>query len=158
MNIRSLTIGAALPRDGEGSAPLIAQLGEFASVGRSAFEDAGFAVQITRLSAQPFERWLSLPDNAVSVASEVSEICADVGIGYFSVGTIQAQGGSDSNLRAIQERLADVVIATQNVFTSIQVGDSHNGGVNLDAVRASAAIMKRLSEETTNGFGNLRFA
>ena len=158
MNIRSLTIGAALPRDGAGRAALLARLGEFARAGRTALEDAGFAVQSTRLSAQPFERWLSSPADAVSVAAEVSGLCVEAGLDYCSVGTIQAQGGSDTHLHAIQERLADVVIAGPNLFTSVQVGDVRSGGVNLDAVRAAAVVIKRLAEETTDGFGNLRFA
>ena len=59
MNIRSLTIGAALPTDVAGRASLIARLGEFARTGRAALEAAGYTVQSVRLSTQPVERWLA---------------------------------------------------------------------------------------------------
>jgi hypothetical protein len=52
MNIRSLTIGAALPSDEAGRASLISRLGEFARSGKSALEGAGFKVQMVRQSAQ----------------------------------------------------------------------------------------------------------
>jgi uncharacterized protein (UPF0210 family) len=152
-----LTIGAALPRDGEGRASLITRLGEFGRAGRAALEQAGFAVQSVRLSAPPAERWLPSPADVVPVAVAVGNLCAEVGIDYCSLGTIQAQGsGMDTN--AVQERLADAIIAAPNIFASIQVGHSNAGGINLSAVRASAAIMKTLSEQTPDGFGNLRFA
>ncbi len=60
MNIRSLTVGAALPRDMADRASLIARLGEFANNGRATLQAAGLTVQSTRLSTQPLEQWLDL--------------------------------------------------------------------------------------------------
>src|SRR5437879_4926481 len=90
MRIRSLTTGAALPQDEAARASLIAHIGDFASAGRSALEEAGFAVQTVRLSTQPLEQWVSA-DDALDVAMAVSEQCASAGIDYCSLGTVQAQ-------------------------------------------------------------------
>src|SRR5919199_2693489 len=91
MRIRSLTIGAALPTDEAGRASLIARLGEFARAGRAALEAAGFAVQTTRLSSQPAERWLSVSGGLLATVTELGRACESEGIDYCSLGAIQAQ-------------------------------------------------------------------
>lgn len=163
MNIRSLTIGADLPTDVAGRASLIARLGEFARMGRAALEAAGFTVQTARLSTQPLERWLPpqefvTTEQASGVIAELGRQCVQAGIDYCSLGAIQAQYGNDDARTILLAAIPDMLIAAENVFASVQVGDRQSGGVNLDAVRASAAIIKGLSERTKDGFGNLRFA
>ena len=91
MRIRSLTIGAALPTDEAARASLIARLGEFARAGRAALEAAGFAVQTTRLSTQPAERWLSVSGGLLATVSDFGRACESQGLDYCSLGTIQAQ-------------------------------------------------------------------
>ncbi len=152
-----MTIGAALPTDVADRASLIARLGEFAHMGRAALQAAGYTVQSVRLSTQPLERWLIPDDNAPTIVAELGKQCAEAAIDYCSLGTIQAQA-SNEETRALQEAIPDLLLAAENVFASVQVGDKESGGVNLDAVRASAATIKSLSENTKDGFGNLRFA
>src|SRR2546423_4941931 len=120
MRIRSLTIGAALPTDEAARASLIARLGEFARAGRAALEAAGFTVQTTRLSTQPAERWLSMSAGLLSTVAELGKACADEGIDYCSIGTIQAQRGDEDAL-ALLEAVPPLLLGVQNVFASVQV-------------------------------------
>lgn len=158
MNIRSLTIGAALPEDEAARASLVSRLGDFARTGRAALESAGFTVQTTRLSTQPLERWLSPGGEMGATAAALGEQCARVGIDYCSLGTIQAQEGDEELCRALCEAVPELLLAGPNLFASIQVGDRARSAINLDAVRASASAIKALAERTPDGFGNLRFA
>ncbi len=152
-----MTIGAALPTDVADRASLIARLGEFAHMGRADLQAAGYTVQSVRLSTQPLERWLIPDNNAPTIVSELGKQCAEAAIDYCSLGTIQAQA-NNGETGAIQAAIPNLLLVAENVFASVQVGDRRGGGVNLDAVRASAAIIKGLSERTKDGFGNLRFA
>ena len=139
-------------------------------MGRLTIEAAGFTLQTVRFSAQPLERWITSAKDAAEIAAEVGGQCVRAGMDYCSLGTIQAQGrtgvggllvgGSSPNAQISEliSAIPDMLLAADNVYTSIQVGDRETGGINLDAVRASAAVMKALSEKTANGFGNLRFA
>src|SRR5215204_3283017 len=92
MNIRSLTVGAALPLDPAARAELISRLGDFAVTGRSALQVAGFTVQSTRLSSQPLELWLDPADRdqACSTVADVGKRCTAAGLDYCSLGTVQA--------------------------------------------------------------------
>src|SRR5690349_20109426 len=158
MNIRSLTIGAALPTDEAARALLINRLADFARLGRAALETAGFNVQMVRLSTQPLEEWLTPDDDLPGVAAQLGKVCAQAGIGYCSLGTLQAQSGTTPLLQTLWEALPDMLMATDNCFGSVQVGSRESGGINLEAVQASAHIIKVLSQRTDEGFGNLRFA
>ena len=54
--------------------------------------------------------------------------------------------------------MPSLLLAAQNVFASVQVGDAQGGGVSLEAIRAAATCVKALAAGTADGFGNLRFA
>ena len=160
MNIRSLTTGAALPEDPESRTVLIERLGGFAAATRAALEAAGFTVQSTRLSAQPLERWLPAGSNAASTAAEVDRAVASAGIDYWSTGTIQACADSTGRTLSLVEMLPDLLAAAPTAFGSVQVGVRHGatGTINVDAVKASARVIRALAAATPDGFGNLRFA
>src|SRR5207237_286575 len=123
----------------------------------AALEAAGYTVQSTRLSTQPLEQWLAPGADAPPIIAELGKQCTEGGIDSCSLGTIQATT-NNGETRALQEAIPDLLLAAENIFASVQVGDRQSGGINLDAVRASAAIIKSLSVETKDGFGNLRFA
>ncbi|HYP41979.1 MAG TPA: DUF711 family protein [Chloroflexia bacterium] len=161
MNIRSLTVGAALPQEGTARASLIGWLGSFAQAGRAALEGAGFTVQTTRLSTQPLEQWVEAGRDKRALVASVGKECIEAGIDYCSLGTVQAASGADDEVvDALLEEVPSLLLAAGNVFASVQVGvrTSLGSAINLDAVRASARIIKALSEQTAGGFGNLRFA
>lgn len=159
MNVRSLTTGAALPTDDAARLELAARLGSFAMSGRLTLEVQGFTVQTTRLAAQPLEEWLLPDDSAPGKVADLGRACAESGIDYFSVGTLQATV-PQKELVPFYEIVPELLLAAGNAFASIQVGTRAGSGgiVNLEAVRASARIMQSLAERTPEGFGNLRFA
>ncbi|MDQ3929311.1 MAG: DUF711 family protein, partial [Chloroflexota bacterium] len=161
MNIRSLTTAASMPRDPTARDQLVRLLGGFAEAGRASLEAAGLTVQTTRLSTQPLEQWLEPNSEAPAAVRALAEECARSGIGFFSLGTIQAvTGAGNATVAALQEILPGLLMADDNVFASVQVGSHADSGyvVDLDAVRASARIIRTLADETVAGFGNLRFA
>lgn len=161
MNIRSLTVGAALPKDGEARADFIGRLGNFARAGREALEASGFVVQSTRLSAQPLEQWIGPLAGAEGEVGLLGEWCARAGLDYFSLGTIQAQGVFTPEIADLLESLPGLLLAAENAFASVQVGARGPGGeetISAEAIGASARIIKALAEKTPDGFGNLRFA
>src|SRR6476620_10921641 len=161
MNIRSLTVGAALPHDEAARATLITRLGEFAGTGRASLQAAGFTVQSTRLSTQPLEEWVEPGEGAVGSVVAVGEVATGSGLAYCSLGTVQAADKpDDARLIALMDALPKMVLAAQNCFTSIQVGVQRDGEgiINLEAVRASARTIRVLADESADGFGNLRFA
>lgn len=159
MNIRSFTVGAAMPQ-GAGRASLISSLGSFAISGRATLRAAGLTVQTTRLSAQPAERWLD-PQHAAHTVGEWAAACSHAGLDYCSIGTIKAVNNiEDGAVKRLLDILPDILMSTQSVFASVQVGAHLSSGsvIDLDAVRACARIMHTLASQTPDGFGNLRFA
>ena len=160
MNIRSLTVGAAMPQEEAGRASLIDLLGTFAQAGRVTLEKTGFTVQTTRLSTQPLEQWLPTVDDATSKVAQLGRQATAHGIDYCSLGTIQAARDEEGATNQLVALIPDLLAAAENCFASIQVGarDSSGGVINLEAVKASALIIQSLSQNTPNGFGNLRFA
>src|SRR5436190_4913323 len=136
------------------------RLGTFSRAGRAALEDAGFTVQTTRLSTQPIERWLPPNASALRIVSELGQMCAVEDIFYWSLGTMQTES-FDPDLAGY---IPEIIANSDNVFASIQVGDRRvpvnngQGGINLDAVRSAAGIIKALSAGSEDGFLNLRFA
>jgi uncharacterized protein (UPF0210 family) len=167
MNIRSLTVGAALPQDEAARAELLDRLGSFAQAGREALESSGFGVQTTRFSTQPLEEWIGPLDHAQGAVARLGELCARSGLDYCSLGTVNAVAVAPDEVSGLLEAIPDLLIAAENVFASVQVGartkqspKSNGDGekISMEAVRASARIIRALSERTTDGFGNLRFA
>src|SRR5207237_3345016 len=66
----------------------------------------------------------------------------------------------DEGVVALMETLPGLLLSCDNCFGSIQVGVRRDsaGVISLDAVRASARVIKALADGTPDGFGNLRFA
>ncbi|HST04697.1 MAG TPA: DUF711 family protein, partial [Chloroflexia bacterium] len=161
MNIRSLTVGACLPQDGSDRADLINKLGAFAHTGRAALEAAGFTVQTTRLSTQPLERWIAQGEGASASVVDVAQSSLAAGLDYCSLGTIQAASApEDLAIPPLMAALPSLLMLAENCFGSIQVGVRQDGvgKIDLDAVRASAKVIRALADGTPDGFGNLRFA
>lgn len=160
MNIRSLTVGGALPGDPVERAAMIERLGAFAVSGRAALEAAGFTVQSTRLSTQPLERWALQGDDAMEAVAAVGAQCKAVGLNYCSLGTIQASSALDDALKGLIDDLPGILLTVENCFGSLQVGERRDGSgvINLEAVKAAARVIRALADGTLDGFGNLRFA
>src|SRR5688500_15718183 len=122
MNIRSFTVGAAMPQDEAGRASLINLLGTFAQAGRLTLERTGFTVQTTRLSTQPLEEWLTPSDNAPDRVARLGRNAVSQGIDYCSLGTIQASLDEADATSHLMDLVPDLLMAAENCFASIQVG------------------------------------
>jgi uncharacterized protein (UPF0210 family) len=151
MQIRSITVGidAAWPF----AESVVVDAAAFLARARSAFEQAGFVVQTTRLCTQPAHRFVT-PEALPDLARALDAACAKASIAYCSVGGIAL--GDAWTEESTAAAVVDAVCASERVFSSLQV--AHDGAIDFRAVRAAASIIRRISSRTPDGFGNLRFA
>lgn len=146
MNVRAITCFV------NGSEPAVNQSGRLAVQARLALEEAGLAVQTTRLATEPLSRVGSDP---LARAAELWPPCAAAGYEYLSLGTIDAtEPGAD--LSAI-DRLPDLIRHTDSVFASVLVAMPRHG-INLPAIWRTAEAVHAIAHTTPQGFGNLRLA
>jgi uncharacterized protein len=122
-------------------------------VARSAFSDAGLPVQTVRLATQPISE--IAPHDLTRFARELESACQANGVDYVSLGAPQA----DHPLAPLEivERLPEALAATENVFGSVQFA-SHENGINLRALTATARVIRALADLKPDGFGDFRFA
>ncbi len=150
MKIRSITyfLDPGWPLDQD----VLNQAGELIASARPAFEQAGYAVQSTRLATFSFARRVpgSDPDEVVAFAQALEEAAHSRGFEYVSIGPALPQ------LPASYSVIPSVLASTQNVFASGQMTTSD--GVSLQAVQACADIIFKTARISPDGFGNLRFA
>ncbi len=155
MKIRAITafIQLASPTD----AAAIARAADFLHTAKPQFETAGFEVQTLRLALPPLTETLSETSPAAIAAfgQWLERETRRHGIEYVSAGAIIADSPT-ANLRAIAA-VPELIAATETVFTSAVVASTANG-INLDAIRACAAAVRRIGAQSADGFGNLRFA
>lgn len=151
MRIRSITyfmnVGWPMKED------RIQEAGIFLSTARSAFENAGYEVQTTRIASVPFARLLGA--EAISLtprfAQKLSSSIAANGIDYASLGPALP------DMPESYEMIPDAIGASKNIYFSGVMATAHDG-VSLPAVRACADVIMRNATISKDGFANLRFA
>ncbi len=150
MKIRSITyfLNPKYPLDENA----LRKAGEFLSRAKSAYIDAGYEVQMTRLATTPFPKLLNgdvkkLPQ----IAQEIEKYLPQIGVNYVSLGPALIEILESYNV--IYEALA----ASENVFFSGVIADKENG-ISIQAINACARIIQQASTLTPDGFANLRFA
>jgi hypothetical protein len=150
MKIRSITyfLDPGWPLDHD----VLNQAGELIASARPAFEQAGYAVQSTRLATFSFARRVPglNPDEVVAFAQALEETARSLGFEYVSIGPALPQ------LPASYQVIPRVLASTQNVFASGQM--TTTDGVSLHAVHACADIIYQAARIYPDGFANLRFA
>ncbi|MBI5650606.1 MAG: DUF711 family protein [Chloroflexi bacterium] len=151
MNIRSVTgfLSLADPLD---DAPIRA-LGDLVRAARDEFARARFPVQTARLATQPFPE--IAPTDLKQFARDLEAACKANGIDYAALGAVRA----DHRLAPLDviDDIPGALIATENIFASAQIA-SHEAGINLGAILATARVMRALADAIPAGFGNFRFA
>ena len=156
MEIRSVTcfLEQKWPLD-EG---LLARAGALGEEARKSFARAGLPVQTIRLATQPFPHLLTgrPPQTAVALASSLEVACQAHSIDYCSLGPVLAQEPG-AGMASWMEVIPQLIQATENIFTSVQVA-TQKAGIAPAAIGRTARAIKRISERTEQGFGNLRFA
>jgi uncharacterized protein (UPF0210 family) len=156
MEIRSVTcfMEQSWPLD-EG---LLARAGALGEVARESFARAGLPVQTVRLAMQPFPLLLAgrPPETAVTLASTLEKVCPAHSLDYCSLGPVLAQN-LEAETASWIEVIPHLIQVTDSIFTSVQVA-THREGIAPAAIERTAWAIKRVSERTEKGFGNLRFA
>jgi hypothetical protein len=151
MQIRSATcfVNAGIPSTWPRT---ICKAGRVAHETRTRLESAGIPVQTTRLAIQPLSPARGDP---LAFAKQIWDQCEESGFEYLSLGPIEADS-PDADL-SLLERLADLICGTEVVFSSVLVA-RHGRGLNLEAIKRTAAAILEIAHGTDLGFGNLRLA
>jgi uncharacterized protein (UPF0210 family) len=121
------------------------------------YTEAGYEVQTVRLSTRPIfddlAGWSST--SLIDYLLELQHMLDDVDIGFCSLGTAHA-ARSDFPLERIG-LISDMLAPNSALSATVQVATSKHGLSTAAAIEA-ARVMKRLANQTAEGFGNFRFA
>ena len=153
--IRTITLGLA------DSHPLTSEVIQRASAMlKSAsvrYAEAGYEVQTVRLSTRPvFDDLADWSSTAlIDYVQELQHMLDDVDVGFCSLGTAHA-ARPEFPLERIG-LIADMLAPTSTLSATVQLA-TKNHGLCSKAAYAAARVMKRLANETAEGFGNFRFA
>lgn len=137
---------------------LLARAGAFGQAARETFARSGLPAQTIRLATQPFPQLLAgrPPQTAVSLASSLEAACQAYSLDYCSLGPVLAQEPW-TEMACWTEVVPHLIQTTENIFASVQVA-TRGAGLIPTAIECAAWAIKRISEGTEQGFGNLRFA
>jgi uncharacterized protein len=121
------------------------------------YTEAGYEVQTVRLSTRPiFDDLADWSSTAIiKYVQELELMLGDSELSFCSLGTAQASRPNFPLDRI--EMITDMLAPTSAINATVQLATTHHG-LRSDAALASANVMKRLSIETDEGFGNFRFA
>ncbi|HVV19662.1 MAG TPA: DUF711 family protein [Pseudonocardiaceae bacterium] len=153
--VRTVTIGIAEPHPLPPEA--VARAAALAAKSAAAFTEAGYEVQTTRLSTRPVFQDLagwSGPE-LVDYAVGVQRLCDDLGVFAASLGPAPAADPAFPVDRL--DVIPDLIAATTSLNCTVQLGTVDHG-VRADAVAPTAAVIRRIADETDGGLGNFRFA
>lgn len=148
MKIRTITTGVSLQSpDVEDQ---IRQTAEFNRKAKEVFEKAGYEVQTTRIATNSWEEYLgSLSDaEIVSAIQKIEQICQSLDVSFFNMGYAK----TPDKIKLIPEFNK----VTSQISCSAKIGDKENG-IDFENAKVAAQVIKRIAEETENGYGNFRF-
>ena len=121
------------------------------------YMEAGYEVQTVRLSTRPIfddlADWSS--SDLLNYVQELQRILDDVGLSYCSLGAVQAARPGFPLERI--DLVADLLVSTSACNATVQIATPAHS-LRAAAALPAARIMKRLAQETEEGFGNFRFA
>lgn len=148
MKIRTITTGVSLTDSGE--TDKIRQAAEFNQRAKEIFHQRGYAVQTTRIATNPWGEYLTglYPVEAVEKIANIEKYCQELGENFFNIGPAM----TPAEIALIPE----INKNTSIVYSSCHIGDATEG-INLENALAAAVAIKRMAQETANGFGNFRF-
>ncbi|HYB01093.1 MAG TPA: DUF711 family protein [Ktedonobacteraceae bacterium] len=153
--IRTITLGLADAHPLNSAA--IQRASAILKSANARFSEAGYEVQTVRLSTRPIfdvlADWSST--SIIDYVQELQRMLDDTGLSFCSLGTAQASR-PDFPLKRI-ELISDMLTPTSAINATVQVATTLDG-LRSEATLAAANVMKRLSNETDEGFGNFRFA
>lgn len=153
--IRTITLGIAEPHPL--TPAIIKQAAATLKHATTRYVEAGYEIQTTRLSTRPIFDDLAdwSPAALLNYIQELQDMLDDADLGFCSLGTVQA-ARPDFPLERI-DLIADLLASTSALNASVQLATSEHG-LRAEAALPIAHVMKRLAQETEEGFGNFRFA
>jgi hypothetical protein len=121
------------------------------------FQAAGYQVQTMRLSTRPmFDDLIDWSDERLlAYVRELQGVLDDAQIDYCSLGPAQAARPTFPLARLAL--IPDLLAASGAINLAVQLADREHG-LREDAALPVAQAMQRLANETSEGFGNFRFA
>lgn len=126
--------------------------GAFLAEAKTAFEEAGYEVQTTRLATTPFPKLLSgKVDKTVDLARTLSLLLPEIDVAYAALGPALPE--VPDSYPVIPEAIA----ASENIFFSGVMAEPRHG-ISLMAVRACAEVIVHTAPLHPDGFANLNFA
>ncbi|WP_341528704.1 DUF711 family protein [Nostoc sp. UHCC 0302] len=148
MKIRTITTGISLqsPKEIE----KIRQAAKFNQQVQIIFEEQGYEVQTTRIATNAWEEYLAT-SSKTEILSEIQtleQLCQSLDINFFNIGYANQPESIDI--------IPDINKSTSIIYCSSKIGD-RDSGINFENAFESAKAIKRISEETENGYGNFRF-
>jgi uncharacterized protein len=132
----------------------ISEAVQFLKYARTVFESRGYIVQTLRIATQPFPEYtkslsrdeaLQFFKNLDGLAQQ-DHVLISIGPAYLS--------GEDGDAQA--NLLAEILQNTKSINGTVFV--TNDAGVNWPAVKAAAAIIKKLADSTPHSEGNFHFA
>lgn len=148
MKIRTITTGVSLQSSSEEDK--IKQTAEFNQKVKAVFEKAGYEVQTTRIATNSWEEYLGgLSDTEiVSAIQKIDQLCQKLDVSFFNIGYTK----SPDKIKLIPE----INKSTAQISCSVKIGDKKSG-INFENAKLAAQVIKKIADETENGYGNFRF-
>ncbi len=148
MRIRTITTGISLQSLQEQEK--IKQAAEFNQQAQILFEKQGYEVQTTRIATNTWEEYLQ-GVSKIKIINEIQtleQLCQSLNISFFNIGYASKPETIDI--------IPDINKNTSIIYCSSKIGDKETG-INFENARESAKAIKRISQESENGYGNFRF-
>ena len=124
---------------------------DFLGAARTAYQDAGYEVQTTRLATPSFTRILGgAIDKTPTLAGQLASVMESMDAGYASLGPALPVFPES------YEILPEAIAVNPNIFFTGVMADAN--GIHLPAVKACADVIVRCATIEPNGFANLQFA
>jgi len=147
MKVRTITTGISLSSLKEQER--IIQATQFNQTAKAFLEQQEYEVQTTRITTNSWGDYLQFSTREiVSEIQAIEALCQNLNVSFFSAGYVS----SPEKIAIIPEIIKNSSI----VYCSSKIGDSETG-INFANVSESAKVIKRIAEETADGYGNFRF-
>ncbi|WP_250123927.1 DUF711 family protein [Chroococcidiopsis sp. CCMEE 29] len=148
MKIRTITTGISLTSLKQQER--IIQAAQFNQTAKDFLEQQGYKVQTNRIATNSWEEYLHDFSTAeiIGEIKVIDQFCQNLNVNFFSIG----YASSPERIAIIPEIIKNSSI----VYCSSRIGDSETG-INFANVSESAKVIKRIAEETADGYGNFRF-
>ena len=123
---------------------------DFLRNAKTAYQDAGYEVQTTRLATPSFTQILDDVDKTPALAFQLASAMDTMDAEYASLGPALPEQPRS------YEIIPEAIAASENIFFSGEMASAQNG-ISLPAIRACADLIVRTAKLDANGFANLRF-